>query len=75
MKIPTKLTDKNFQEIQKPVGEYSNTNEMLGELAQLTNNLHNALYRGRNMVSSEVLGILSDINTMTVKASRSYIRK
>lgn len=75
MKIPSKLTDSSFMSLVKPEGSYTNTNEMIGELSQLTNNLHAAIHRGNNQVTTEVLGVLAGINAMTIKASRDYIHK
>ena len=75
MKIPNNLTDKSFLALANPEGTYSNTNEMIGDLSQLTDTLHAAINRGQNQVTSEVLGILSGITGLTIKASRSYIHK
>jgi hypothetical protein len=75
VRIPGNLTDESFMELVKVEGSYVNTNEMLGDLHQLTNTLQEALRRGRNQVTSEVLGVLVDLNGLTVKASRGYIHK
>ena len=75
MKIPNNLTDESFLALAKPEGSYSNTNEMIGDLTQLTNTLHAAIARGQNQVTSEVLGILSGITGLTINASRGYIHK
>lgn len=75
MKIPNNLTDEKFLALADPKEAYANTNEMLGDLSQLTNNLHSALFRAQNQVSSEVLAILSGITGLTITASRSYLHK
>lgn len=75
MNIPNNLTDKSFLALVKPKESYSNTNEMLGDLSHLTNNLHTALHRSNNQVSSEVLGILSNIAGMAITGSRGYLHK
>jgi len=75
MQIPNNLSDEEFKNLTHRDGKYRNTNEMLGDLSQLTNNLHMALHRGGNQVTSEVLAVLAEINAMTVKSSRSYIHR
>ncbi len=75
MRIPDNLTDEKFLALAKPDGTYKNTNEMLGDLAQLTNTLHAAIFRGQNQVTSEVLGVLAGLTEVTIKSSRSYIHK
>lgn len=75
MKIPNNLTDKDFIALAEPEGTYASTNEMLGDLAQLTHMLQAALDRGQNQVTTEVLGVLTGITGMSIKASRNYIHK
>jgi len=73
MKIPNNLTDEDFIKLSKPESHYSNSNEMLGVLSSLTNRLHASLHSGSNQITSEVLGVLSEMNAMTITASRGYM--
>ena len=73
MRIPNDLTPDAFRNMLKPKALYKNTNEMLGDLSHLTNNLHSALHRGGNQVTSEVLTILIEIGNLTITASQRYI--
>lgn len=75
MNIPSNLTDEDFINLVVPESHYNNTNELLGKYTTLTNELHTALYLGRNQVTSEVLGVLAEIHAMTITASRGYIHK
>lgn len=75
MKLPSNLTPEDFKDLLEPVENYHNSNEMLGHLTKITNNLQDALYRGQDKVTSEVLGVLVDLGNLAVTGSQSYMHK
>lgn len=75
MHIPADVTPEIFKGYLKAGDNYHNANELLGHLTQVTNNLHAALHRGNNLITSEVLGMLVELGNIAVTGSQAYVNK